>query len=147
MEADVKYVKQYCLYGEVFSSETELREHGTNKQQSQSHYAPTRAATHEPLSAHAEVLNDAPVATRKVDKTGLISWLSNKYSVPMQWQQNRIGVSESNGTLFLHDLATAQVIAEHKVSLEKGVIVAESCGRQLDVKDEHAPTPIDLSMY
>lgn len=43
--------------------------------------------------------------------------------MPMQWQQNRIGVSESNGSLFIHDFATAEVIAEHKVSLETGAIV------------------------
>ena len=52
VEAGVKYVKQDCLYGEVFSSETQLREHtlhwlnnvanirehGTTKQSPQSHY-------------------------------------------------------------------------------------------------------------
>ena len=32
-------------------------------------------------------------------------------------------MSESNGSLFIHDLATAEVISEHKVSLETGVIV------------------------
>lgn len=41
----------------------------------------------------------------------------------MVWQQNRVGVSESSGVLFIHDLTTAEVIAEHKLSLEKGTIV------------------------
>ena len=137
VEAGVKYVKQDCLYGEVFASETQLREHtlhwlntvanvrehGTTKQQPQSHYDRLERPHMSHYQPTQEVFNDAPLATRKVDKTGLISWLSNKYSVPVQWQQNRVGVSESTGSLFIHDLATAQVIAEHKVSLEKGVIV------------------------
>lgn len=65
------------------------------------------------------MFNGASIVTRKVGKTGLVSWLSNKCSMPIQWQQNRIGVIESNGALFLHNLATVEVIAEHKLSLEK----------------------------
>ena len=137
VEAGVKYVKQDCLYGEVFSSETQLREHtlhwlnnvanvrehGTTKQQPQSHYDQLERPHMSHYQPKLDVPSDAPLATRKVDKTGLISWFSSKYSVPMQWQQNRIGVSESNGSLFIHDLATVEVIAEHKVSLEKGAII------------------------
>lgn len=137
VEAGVKYVKQDCLYGEVFSSEAQLREHvlhwlnnvanvrehSTTKQQPQSHYDRLERSHMSHYQPTLGVFNNEPLATRKVDKTGLISWLSNKYSVPMVWQQNRVGVSESSGVLFIHDLTTAEVIAEHKLSLEKGTIV------------------------
>src|SRR3546814_1390506 len=39
------------------------------------------------------------VLVRRADKTGLISWKSNKYSVPMAWQRANVGVAEHSNDL------------------------------------------------
>jgi len=61
--------------------------------------------------------------TRQVDKTSLISWQSNKYSVPMAYQSAKVGVSAHSGQLLIKDLANGKQIAEHVISLEKGQII------------------------
>jgi hypothetical protein len=60
---------------------------------------------------------------RQVDKTSLISWQSNKYSVPMDYQSAKVGVAAHAGQLLIHDLASGDLIAEHTISLEKGQII------------------------
>jgi hypothetical protein len=60
---------------------------------------------------------------RQVDKTSLISWQSNKYSVPMAYQTAKVGVSAQAGQLLIKDLASGEQIAEHVISLEKGQII------------------------
>jgi hypothetical protein len=71
------------------------------------------------LSSHA---GDA-VITRKADKTGLIAWQSNKYSVPMNYQRARVGVICTEGQLLISDLATGEVIAQHLIRIEKGQVI------------------------
>ncbi len=63
------------------------------------------------------------VATRKADKTGLIAWQSNKYSVPMAYQSARVGVKTETGQLIISDLETGNKIAEHLISIEKGQVI------------------------
>jgi hypothetical protein len=69
-------------------------------------------------SASSEAL-----VTRKADKTGLIAWQSNKYSVPMIYQRARVGVKTQNGKLLISDLETQTMIAEHLICLEKGQVI------------------------
>ena len=61
--------------------------------------------------------------TRRADKTGLIAWKANKYSVPMAWQQARVGVLESGGQLHISDLSTGDVIASHGLCTDKGKVI------------------------
>ncbi len=49
--------------------------------------------------------------TRKADKTGLISWQANKYSVPMAYQRVQIGVQAHAGELLIFDVMTGDEIA------------------------------------
>ena len=63
------------------------------------------------------------IETRKVDKTGLISWQANKYSVPMAWQQARVGVSAQDDQLLIHDLESGELIATHDLCKAKGRMV------------------------
>ncbi len=138
VESGVKYVKTDCLYGEQFTDVTHLhshiqhwldevanvREHGTTgqkpvlhfEQQEKAHLAPylTPACVHSPVVG---------VATRQADKTGLIAWKANKYSVPMQWQRCRVGVHESEGQLIISALNSKQTIASHELCLGKGMII------------------------
>ena len=62
-------------------------------------------------------------ATRQVDKTGLISWKANKYSVPLRWQQARVGVTEVDAELLISDLKSGEVIASHAVCSDKGRVI------------------------
>jgi hypothetical protein len=61
--------------------------------------------------------------TRKADKTGLIAWQGNKYSVPMAYQRCCVGVREAGGRLRLIDLESGEEIAHHTVCLEKGRVI------------------------
>ncbi len=139
VEAGVKYVKHNALYGECFADWAALeahmadwldnianqRLHGTTGQQPAQHYA-----AHEKMHMQAYLTpscvdgtTDRSRITRKADKTGLIAWQSNKYSVPMTYQNARVAVAEDGGILHISDLSTGEVIAEHTVSLEKGQII------------------------
>mgnify|MGYP000997828657 FL=1 len=60
------------------------------------------------------------LAPRRVDKTGLIAWKANKYSVPMPYQQGRVGVREAENRLAIHDLESGDEIATHALHLGKG---------------------------
>jgi len=138
VEAGVKYVKQDCLYGEAFDSEQLLREHvqqwletvanvrrhGTTGRVPREHFElDERACLRAYLSPS---LVTAPVVTeqtRRADKTGLISWKGNKYTVPMAWQQARVGVLERDSELNITDLESKAIIASHALSTEKGRII------------------------
>ena len=136
VEAGVKYVKGNALYGESFDEWVHLRSymvdwldtianirlHGTTG------IAPQRLYDNQERNRMQSYLTpvtfDAidPI-TRKVDKTGLISWKSNKYSVPMAYQCCTVGVRDSGVQLYIDDLETNQEIASHTLSLEKGIVV------------------------
>ena len=138
VESGVKYVKQNGLYGETFSDwrhlETYLadwldtvankRDHGTTGQQPWAHYDREEKVKMQSYLTPS-CLQTKPVAleTRQVDKTSLISWQSNKYSVPMAYQSSKVGVSTNAGQLLINDLANGGIIAEHVISLEKGQII------------------------
>ena len=63
------------------------------------------------------------VENRRADKTGLISYQGNKYSVPLAWQQAQVGVIEQESRLIITDLNTGEILAEHARCLEKGRII------------------------
>lgn len=135
VEAGVKYVKQDALYGERFESETALREHvhewletvanarthGTTGREPRAHFDAEERAQLQPYLVPPSLLNTTPEQhRRRADKTGLISWKANKYSVPLAWQRAPVGVCEDDGTLHIHDLETGEQIASHALCLEKG---------------------------
>jgi hypothetical protein len=138
VEAGVKYVKQNGLYGETFTDwkhlETYLadwldtvankRVHGTTGHQPGAHYERDEKTKMQPYLTPACVANKPAAAdTRQVDKTSLIAWQSNKYSVPMAYQSAKVGVSAHAGQLLITDLASGELIAEHTISLEKSQII------------------------
>lgn len=138
VEAGVKYVKHNGLYGESFVHWHELerymadwldnianqRLHGSTRQQPRSHYEQAEKTSMLPYLAPACVQrSQTEDMTRKSDKTGLIAWQGNKYSVPMAYQGSRVGVAEHDGQLHISDLSTGEIIAEHIIRLEKGQIV------------------------
>lgn len=136
VEAGVKYVKQDCFYGESFRDEQHLREHvchwlntvanirlhGTTGEAPQLRFERDEKALLKPYLSPSCVTSEAR-ETRKADKTGLISWKANKYSVPMAWQQSRVGVLEDDSQLHVIDLQTGEVIAQHALAGGKGQII------------------------
>jgi hypothetical protein len=135
----VKYVKHNALYGESFSDWTELEEylavwlektanvriHGTTGKVPRQVYDEEEhsamRAYFPPLFVKDEI-SETP-SRRKVDKTGLLSWCSNKYSVPMPYQQAIVGVEQVGENLYVTDLGTGSRIAEHVICHEKGRII------------------------
>jgi len=138
VEAGVKYVKHNGLYGETFADWRDLersmadwldhianqRIHGSTGQSPRALYDREEQARMLPyLTPSCLDAASALVVTRKADKTGLIAWQSNKYSVPMAYQGARVGVCEQDGQLRISDLSTGEVIAEHGVGLDKGQVI------------------------
>ncbi len=66
---------------------------------------------------------DGQGVTRKADKTGLISYQANKYSVPMAYQRHRVRVEEVNQQLHLFDLESHEQVACHPLSSGQGEII------------------------
>lgn len=137
VEAGVKYVKYNGLYGETFTDWRDLeryladwldrtanqRVHGRTGQSPRALYDREEQAKMLPYLTPSCIDAASAMVTRKADKTGLIAWQSNKYSVPMAYQSARVGVCEHNGQLRISDLSSGEVIAEHSVCLDKGQII------------------------
>ncbi len=139
VEAGVKYVRQNGLYGETFTDWSGLerylsdwldtianqRVHGSTGQQPAMHYRNEEQDRMLPYLTPSCVSENPAQArvTRKVDKTGLIAWQGNKYSVPMAYQRAQVAVKVEHGQLRIADLSTGQKIAEHTLRLEKGQII------------------------
>jgi transposase len=137
VEAGVKYVKHNGLYGETFADWRDLegyvadwldrtanqRIHGSTGQSPRALYDREEKAKMQPYLTPSGSEGPAVVVTRKADKTGLIAWQSNKYSVPMAYQSARVGVCEQDGQLRISDLSSGEVIAEHNLCLDKGQII------------------------
>ncbi|MFW6191610.1 MAG: IS21 family transposase [Thiohalospira sp.] len=135
VEAGVKYVKRDGLYGERFADEAAVRAHlqqwltevanvrchGTTGRQPQALFEAEEQAHLRPYLTPSFLGQPAPaLATRKVDKTGLIAWSANKYSVPMAYQRGEVGVQEVEGQLQIVDRETGEIVATHALATGKG---------------------------
>ena len=137
VEAGVKYVKNNALYGESFSDwsalESYMREwlektanvriHGTTRRKPIEQYEEEERMHMRRYFTPECVDKSDELVQRKADKTGLISWEGNKYSVPMAYQGASVGVEEIGTSLVIHDLYTGKKIAEHKLHHGKGQII------------------------
>ncbi len=139
VEAGVKYVKYNGLYGESFANWSDLersladwldqtanqRIHGSTGQVPQTCYAQAERMHMLPYLTPScvDALPHPARVTRKADKTGLIAWQSNKYSVPMAYQNARVGVDEQAGQLRISDPGSGELIAAYLIGLEKGQII------------------------
>ena len=123
VEAGVRYVKESCLYGESFENFSALEQHIANWLTTVANVR-IHAATHsQPIEYYNSeekkhmkpyLTPDMPeiapkLLSRGVDKTGLISWDGNKYSVPMQYQRSNVYVRENDGELLIYDLGGIRI--------------------------------------
>lgn len=140
VEAGVKYVKNNCLYGEMFADWTALethvsnwleevanvRDHAVTKRQPREHFEVEERSKLR-LYNTPRILSDEVTAgsmeTRKADKTGLISWKANKYSVPHSWQCSTVGVQSDDQYIYVHDIETKEEIARHELCYDKGKLI------------------------
>ena len=139
VEAGVKYAKQNGLYGEEFATWSDLEQyfshwlddvanqriHGSTNQKPRIYYEQAEQSHMLPYLSPSSLgsATDEDIVTRKADKTGLIAWKSNKYSIPMLYQSARVGVNTKDGHLLISDLETGKSIAEHTLCFEKGQII------------------------
>lgn len=133
VEAGVKYVKGDCLYGDRFTDWSALvrhvqswlddvanmRTHGTTGEIPRVVYD-TREQ--DKMNAYIAVDMPAEQSQRKADKTGLISFRANKYSVPMAYQQSTVLVEARDDQLLILDALENTEIARHSIVLGKGRI-------------------------
>ena len=138
VEAGVKYVKCNCLYGETFENWAALaqgvtawldtvannRLHATTGQQPRVQYdTQERDVMQAYLSPSCVYPAVPPPLTRKADKTGLLSWQANQYSVPMAYQRIQVGVRAAEGQLLIFDSRTTKESARHTLHSGKGNII------------------------
>jgi transposase len=139
VEAGVKYVKRDGLYGETFADVAELhahlrrwldevanvRVHGITGERPRERYAQAEQAAMRAylVPTGLEELSGEAALTRLADKTGLIAYKANKYSVPLAYQRARVGVCEADGTLLITDLSSGACIARHVLSSAKGEVI------------------------
>lgn len=136
VEAGVKYVKQDAFYGETFADFPALEAYLAQWVEGTAN-GRTHAATGEAPRARFDreeraalgayfsprgiaELGPAPLEIRKADKTGLIAYRANKYSVPLAYQRSPVGVMAADGQLLICALDTGDVIARHPLGGGKG---------------------------
>jgi transposase len=137
VEAGVKYVKGNALYGETFDHWSSLehylinwldtianrRIHATTGEVPQEHYEKLEQSHMKAYLSPSVVRLDGQAMTRKVDKTGLISYLANKYSVPMVYQRSTVGITIKGQHLHVIDLETGEEVAQHSLTSGKGKVI------------------------
>jgi len=136
VEAGVKYVKRNALYGESFADWAELEEylkdwlkkansrvHGTTGKVPRKYYEEEERRHMRSYFTPAYLMFGEGQETRKADRTGLIAWRANRYSVPLAYQRTRVGVREEDGFLIISDLESGQEVARHRINPGKGLII------------------------
>lgn len=134
VEAGVKYVKGDCLYGDTYANWSALtshlshwldevanvRTHGTTREVPMAVYDERERPWMKPY-----IVAQLPTeqSMRKVDKTGLISYRANKYSVPQAYQQGTIRIEALEHHLVIYDALEGHEIARHTLMDGKGHIV------------------------
>ncbi len=134
IEAGVKFVKGDCLYGDRFDNWSALvrhvqawlddvaniRIHGTTKEVPRVVYDRREKNMMKPYVA---ANMPAEQSKRKADKTGLISFKANKYSVPLRYQRSTVLVEVAGEQLLILDALEHTEIARHTIVLGTGHIV------------------------
>jgi len=134
VEAGVKYVKGDCLYGDSFTDFAGLqrhaqcwlddvanvRVHGTTGEVPRLVYDHREQDKMKPFVA---IDMPAEQSTRQADKTGLISFRANKYSVPMAYQRSTVLVAVKADQLLIFDALEHTEIGRHTIVLGTGHII------------------------
>ncbi|MFA7547193.1 MAG: IS21 family transposase [Candidatus Cloacimonetes bacterium] len=130
VERSVAEVKHGFLYGNKFADLAEVRNqigewlsrfnqrvHSTIKQQPQMVWSEEKKLF-KPIPEHLVCPQ-----TRKADKTGVICFEGNKYSVPMNFQNRQVIVEKTDGFLNISDPLNGKIIAAHSIPKGKGNLI------------------------
>lgn len=139
VEAGVKYVKQDGLYGETFADfpaleahlahwlevTANVRLHAVTGEAPQGRYDRDERAVMGAYLSPPGITELGPPAmqTRQADKTGLIAYRANKYSVPLAYQRATVAVREEDGQLVICALDSGEVVARHPLACGKGTVL------------------------
>lgn len=131
VERTVRYIKEDFLYGDYFSSIESVRKASLiwlNEVANIRIHSTTRRQPCEMFLEEKPLLNTSfyvknSANKRIVDKTGLLSFKGNKYSVPSSHQRLEVQIEELETTLFIRDQKTGNEIGKHPISSGKGNII------------------------
>ena len=94
-----------------------VRIHDTTQKKPKDVFEASERTKLKPYFSPGFILDDCS-QTRKVDKTSLISYKSNKYSVLSRYQSGVVLVQEEETSLVIQDFETRAVIARHSLSFQ-----------------------------
>jgi len=128
VERAVQYVKNDFLYGEYFRDIEHVRREGINwlntvanvRIHGTTHAQPDALYEEDKKHINQSFYIKDENNIRVVDKTGLINFEGNKYSVPCEYQRLKVYVMLSVQNVIIIDPNTGKEIARHKNSLIKG---------------------------
>jgi len=128
VERAVQYVKNDFLYGEYFRDIEHVRREGINWLNTVANvriHGTTHAQPDALYEEDKKYINQSFYIKdenniRVVDKTGLINFEGNKYSVPCEYQRLIVYVMLNEQNVIILDPNTGKEIARHKNSLIKG---------------------------
>jgi len=131
VERFIGYVKQDFLYGDYFAdtaslnaaSKVWLDEVANVRIHSITGRRPAEMFIEEQPFLRPFENPEAALSTRLVDKTGLISYRGNKYSVPYAYQRCRVDVREKEGKLIIYEPGQDKEIAWHPLAQGQGNIL------------------------
>ncbi len=130
VERVVQEVKKDFLYGDYFASLNDVRiksldwlSNVNNKIHSTTNEKPSVLFNEEIRYCKKYISESNQHQKRLADKTGLISFEGNKYSVPEKYQQNYVNIHRSSELIIISDINNDEKIAEHLISLNKGKII------------------------
>jgi transposase len=129
VERFIGYVKSDFLYGDYFADVAALNERGREWLEGVANVRLHSVTGRRPSEMFEEerALLRAFISRKRqrryADKTGLISYQGNKYSVPYPYQRCELEVEESEGYLKLFDPHQDAEIARHRLSAQRGKII------------------------
>ncbi len=128
VERSIRYIKEDFLYGDIFPNLESVRiasliwldEVANIRLHSRTKRQPSEMFLEEKPFLNTHYYTTEEANQRLTDKTGLISFEGNKYSVPSSFQRKKVIVERAENILFIRDFASGKEIAQHRLSLIKG---------------------------
>lgn len=134
VERAIRYIKEDFFYGSQFKNIDDVRRSGKQWLETVANVRVHSTTGKQPIKMFKEeqkVLSERnsyyhhfpQKNTRDVDKEGLLHYAGNKYSAPMKYQRQEVGIKEADNILEIYDISKNKKIAEHSIPASKGKIV------------------------
>ncbi|MCL2065488.1 MAG: IS21 family transposase [Candidatus Cloacimonetes bacterium] len=134
VERAIGYVKSSFLGCEYFDDIEDLRKNGLEwlneiancRIHSTTGRSPDEMFEEEKPFLNRELYLQNSFVQVRADKTNLISYKSNKYSVPYVYQGKKVAISADNCKLYCHDIVTGKQIAVHDINHDNYQIITDA---------------------